>query len=104
MQIQRCKKTTCFRKRFFVLRGWNRIGHDARASVEISHALPADRGADEDAQLALVIESQIAERSGVRPARDRFEVIDDFHRADFWSAGDASAGETSGQRPEMGDA
>ena len=64
----------------------------------------ADRGADEDAQLALVIEPQIAKRAGVRPARDRFEFVNDFHCADFWGAGDAAARETRSQCAEMRDA
>src|ERR1044072_4218209 len=96
MQIQRCKKTARFRERFLVFGGWDRIGHDTCADVKISQGLPADRGTDQNAQLAFAVETQIAESACIRPARDGFEFVNDLHRAEVWRASDAAAGETRG--------
>ncbi len=57
--------------------------------------------ADSDVQLALAIETKIAKRAAIRPARNRFKFINDFHRAKFRRAGDAAAGETRRKRGEM---
>ena len=61
----------------------------------------ANRRADGDAQLAFAVETQIADRAAVRPARNRFQFVNDFHRAEFWRAGDAAAGKTRRERGEM---
>ena len=40
-------------------------------------------------------------RAAVRPARNRLQFVNDFHRAEFRRAGDAAAGKTRRQRGKM---
>src|ERR1700722_15551367 len=77
------------------------VGHNTGADVEMDFARAADSGANGDVELALAIESKIADGSRVRPARDRLQFVDDFHGADFRRAGDAAARKTRGEGGKM---
>src|SRR5438034_1301427 len=88
-------------QRLVVLGSGNRIRHDARADLEIRHALLMNCCADTDAELAFPVETQIAVTAGVRTARNGFQFVNDLHRPEFWRAGDAAARKTRRQGNEM---
>ena len=67
-------------------------------------ALTTNGGADEDVQLALAVETKVAEAAGVRPANHRLQFVDDLHRTNLGRAGDAAAGKARGQRLQVRDA
>src|SRR5690606_18861425 len=71
--------------------------------MEIRHCIFVNRSANADAQLTFAIETQIAVTAAIRPARHRFEFINDFHGAELWRAGNAAAGKRRCQRREMRD-
>ena len=68
----------------------------------MGNAVPANRRADGDAQLAFAVEAEVAQRPAIGSAGDRFQFIDDFHRPELGCAGDAAARKTGGERCEMG--
>jgi len=92
--LQRRHKSCGLGQRFLVFRLGVGIGHNAGADVKMYVAIFANRCADGDAQLAFAIETEIAVATAVRPARDGFEFVNNFHRAEFGCAGDAAAGKT----------
>src|SRR2546426_5874923 len=67
---ERFKKSPRLGQRLVIFGGGNRVGHDAGADLETGGVFLANRGADENAQLAFTIEAQVAQGAGVRPARD----------------------------------
>lgn len=93
-----------FGEGFVVFGGRYGVSDDAGAGVEVSRAVFADGGANGDAELAFAVEAEIAEGAGIRAAGNRFEFVDDFHRAEFGRAGNAAAREAGRKRREMRDA
>src|ERR1700679_3705245 len=102
-QLKRGEEAAGFGEGFFVFGGGVGIGDDAGADTEVREVVFANGGADGDGELAFAIETEVAERAGVGAAGDGFEFVNDFHGANFWGAGDAAAGETSGEGGEMRD-
>src|SRR5438270_355216 len=74
------------------------IGNNPGAHCKVGQAAFAQGRPNYNRELAFTIKPQIAERAGVWPAGDRLKLINDLHGANFWRAGNAAAGETSGQR------
>ncbi len=62
-----------------------------------------DGGADDDVELALAVEAEVADGSGVKASGGGFEVGDDLQSAFLRCAGDRPAGEASGDGVEVGD-
>src|ERR1700722_3417796 len=79
------------------------IGHDARPCVEIRGSLLNDHGADCDIELALAIESEIADGTRVKAARLRLQLRNDLSRAPFRGTRDRAAGEATLQSRWMVD-
>lgn len=102
MQLQSGEEPGGFGEGFFVFGLGLRVGDDASAGVEVAPARFADGGADDDAELAFEIKSEIAKATGVGAARDGLKFVNDFHGANFWSARDASTREALGEGGEMG--
>src|SRR6185503_15903144 len=98
---QRGQEATRLRQRFVEFGFGHAVGHDAGAGVEINRFGPADGGADGNIELALAVESKIADATSVGAPRHRFEFVDDFHRADLRRASNAAARKTLGESLKM---
>ena len=76
-------------------------GGETAAQILLGAALRGARpalAASRDEHVAFAVETKVAEASAVRPADDRLQFVDNFHRANLRRAGDAAARETGGQR------
>src|SRR5262245_62622501 len=81
---ERFKKSASLGECFLIFCRRIRIGDDACPDWKISHAGFADRGSYDDAQLGLAVEPEVTQCAGVRTARGRLELINDFHRPKLW--------------------
>src|SRR3989338_1171999 len=79
-------------QRFGILPVRIRVRHDARAGVERHLATPADQRADRDVPVHVARPREVADRSGVEPAGQGFDLLDDLQAANLRHAGDGAAG------------
>src|SRR3990172_8174583 len=85
-------------QRFFVLCLGIRVGHDAAANLKVGPAPSTNDGADGDVQVQVSAKVQIADRAGVNPPPGRLELLNDFHRPNFWRPGHRSPRKTGPQQ------
>src|SRR5579862_1245183 len=81
----------------------DRIGDDARAHAETHHPVRKNGGADGDVELALAVESEIADGPRIKAARGLLDLRDDLAGAFLRGAGDRAARETRAQRRDVVD-
>src|SRR5438132_11708418 len=75
-----------------------RVGDDAATGVVANDAARYNRRPDGEAELEVATRVEEAEGAGVRAARDRLELADDFHGAHLGRAGDRAAREGRAQK------
>ena len=102
MRRQRLEKRRGLYQGFRVLGLRIGIGDDPRARVVMNLLATDDGGANENVELTLAIEAQVAETSGVGTPRHGFEFVDNLHGAKFRRACDAAARKAGRQRLEVG--
>ena len=59
---------------------------DPAARLHMNLAVLEDGGAQRDAGIHVATRAEIPDAAGIDAARMRFELGDDFHRANFWCA------------------
>ena len=80
---------------------YNLVQYFGELGAEVSLAVPADGRANNDAQLTLAVEAQIAKRATVGSTRHRLQLINNLHRPKLRCPGDAPARKTRRQRRKM---
>src|SRR6185437_1652553 len=73
------------------------ISHDAGTGLDVSFAALLEHGADGDAGVEIACEVGIEDGAAVDASADRFNLFNDFHGADFGSAGEGSGGKAGGE-------
>src|SRR5271157_5583918 len=80
--------------------GRNRVGHDARAGLDVRRAAFAHHGADHNAGVEAARKVDVAERAAVDAAPYRFQFVNDLHGADLGGAGKRARREAGEQGVE----
>jgi hypothetical protein len=77
---------------FFPLGGGVGIVHDAGTGLHMQATVLDHRGADGDGGVGVALPADVADRTGVDVALDRFQFADDFQCADLGCAADRAGG------------
>src|SRR5271170_1811371 len=77
------KKTRGLSQSFLEFRLRTGVSHDAGTDVKMDDTVFANRSANGNVQLAFAVKAEITDRAAVRPARNGFELVNNFHRAEF---------------------
>ena len=83
---------------FLVFRLGVAIGHHAGAGLGIKNAILHQRGAQADSGIHAAITAKIAKAAGIDATARGLQLLDDFHRAEFWRTGERAGREAAGQR------
>src|SRR5262249_3140727 len=70
---------------------WVAVMDNAAAGMETHFAASDGDRADRDSEIACAVPADIACRACIRPARDRLQLINDFHRPHFWRSADSAS-------------
>jgi len=92
--VESGKKCAYFMERFLVFFLRVGVGDDAASCLEIDLSICNQHGADNDIQVGLAIEADIAERAGVNLPPGWLEFFNNLHGSNFRGAGNGTAGET----------
>ena len=88
--------------RFHVFVFGNRIGDDSSTRLNVALVPTRNQRPDRNARIQIVAEVHIHDGAGIDSAPRRFQLVDDFHRADFWRSGNGAGGEAGHQRIQAG--
>src|SRR5690606_15478493 len=75
----------------------NRVGDDAAAGLGVECLVVGNSGADGDGGVHVAVPGQVAHGAAVDAALFAFQLVDDFHRANFRRAGQCARGQGCAQ-------
>src|SRR5690554_5685090 len=82
---------------FFPFEAGNGVCHHAGASLDVQGVVLDHRSADSDGGVHVAVERQVAHGAAVDAALHRFQLVNDFHGADFRGATESARWQGSAQ-------